>query len=80
MLLLLFFLNYDVVVVIVVYFVFVKVDHVQALHPLITSTGWGEKLVNEEEMSTPYPIALCIVTEIRFSRGAVRCLGCSSMV
>lgn len=52
----------------------------QALHPLITSTGWGEKLVNEEEMSTPYPTALCIVTEIRFSRGAVRCLGCSSMV
>ena len=29
----------------------------QALHPLITSTGWGEKLVNEEEMSTPYPTA-----------------------
>lgn len=50
----------------------------QALHPLITSTGWGEKLVNDEEMSTPYPIAL--VTEIRFSRGAVRCLGCSSKV
>ena len=52
----------------------------QALHPLITLTGWGEKLVNEEKMSAPYPTAICIVTEIRFSRGAVRCLGCSSMV
>ena len=50
----------------------------QAVHPLITLTGWGEKLVNEEKMSAPYPTALCIV--IRFSRGAMRCLGCSSMV